>query len=295
MHLFDLHADTPLKLYLDGLSFSDSTLGVSAHDLAAFEQVTQVFACFCQPRLTDEEAYRTFFAMRDRLLSEILPYRSPHFTPLLAVEDARLLCGDLQRLHALAKADVRILTLVWKGASIIGGAYDTSIGLTPFGKQALLEAVSLGICPDVSHASIPTLFDVAEASATHGFPFLATHSNSYAICPHPRNLTDEGFLAIRDSGGLVGLCLYPPHLTDKEEATVSDVLKHLEHWLSLNGADTVALGTDFDGIDKAPLDLHHHRDLLLLREELARLGYSDTLIEKLFSKNAEVFFGKYIK
>jgi len=34
---------------------------------------------------------------------------------------------------------------------------------------------------------------------------VATHSNVYALCPSPRNLTDRQLDAIRDTGGMVGL------------------------------------------------------------------------------------------
>ena len=293
MRLFDLHADTPLKLYYEKRSFEDPALQVSANDLSAFDFFGQVFACFSRPNLTDDEAYIAFFAMRDRLAEALAPYRSPRFHPLLAVEDARLLGGSRDRLTALAEAGVAILTPLWKGETVIGGAYDTDVGLSEFGRLALSDAVVLGIHPDASHASYRAFFDMAEIAAKHNRPLLATHSDSYSVCPHPRNLRDDQFLAVRDLGGLVGLCLYPPHLSGSGRATVSDVLRHLEHWLLLGGEDTVALGTDFDGIDIAPTDLQRSRDLHLLFHTLAQHGYPAALIEKLFCKNAEAFFGKY--
>ncbi|KFJ76754.1 Microsomal dipeptidase [Klebsiella pneumoniae] len=36
-------------------------------------------------------------------------------------------------------------------------------------------------------------------------PLVATHSNAHALCPQPRNLTDQQLRAIRDSGGAVGV------------------------------------------------------------------------------------------
>lgn len=295
MRVFDLHADTPLKIYYEGLAFSDPRLHVSSGCLSRFDFRGQVFACFCRPELGNDEAYATFFAMRDRLLSELAPYRGERFYPILAVEDARLLGNSRERLTALAAADVRILTLLWRGETQIGGAYDTDTGLTAFGKAAVADALLLGVHPDASHASYRAFFEIAEAAASCGRPFLATHSNAYSVCPHPRNLRDEQFRAVRDAGGLVGLCLYPPHLTEGREATVYDAVRHLEHWLSLGGEDTVALGTDLDGIDTLPRGIRSSGDLTLLAEALDRLGYTASLIEKIFSKNAELFFGKYNK
>ncbi len=292
MRLFDLHTDTATKLY-DGLSFSDSGLQASLFDLSAFRAITQVFACFSRPGLSDDLAYATFFEIRKRLFEEISPYIGLGLTPILAVEDARLLGASSSRLWHLKEAGVRILTLLWRGETVIGGAYDTNTGLTEVGKRALSDCFRLGILPDASHASEAAFYEIAEGAALSGLPFLATHSNSRAVCNHPRNLTDEQFLAVCRSGGLVGVCLYPPHLTERETATSQDAVAHIEHWLSIGGEDHIALGTDLDGIEETPTDIPKMRCLYTLSDRLASLGYSDALIDKIFWKNAEEFFGKY--
>ncbi len=294
MKLFDLHVDTAIRLYFEGLPFTSPTLGVSAADSKVFERITRVYALFSRPWLSDDEAYLTFFPLRKHLLSQLSSYRSPDFSVLLSVEDARLLANDRSRLPILHRHGVRILTLTWSGTTCIGGAYDTADGLTPFGREILSDCFSHGILPDVSHASDATFCEVAEASIDRGHPLLATHSNSRAVCPHTRNLSDDQFLALLHSGGLCGLSLCPRHLTPKSTATSADLLRHLEHYFSLGGENAVAIGTDLDGIDATPADLTNTRDLLTLANEMARLNYKDTLIRKFFYKNAEAFFGKYL-
>ena len=101
MKYFDLHADTPSKLYYRDLPFTSSELDISAEDLKGFSHITQVFACFCNETKSDEEAYRDFFRMREKLFAEISPYLNDRFSFLLSVEDARLLAGDIRRLSAL--------------------------------------------------------------------------------------------------------------------------------------------------------------------------------------------------
>ena len=292
MRLFDLHTDTATKLY-DGFSFSDTALQASLHDLSAFRAVTQVFACFSRPELSDDLAYAGFFKVKKRLFDEITPYIGGGFAPILAVEDARLLGRSRGRLRQLQKAGVKILTLLWRGETVIGGAYDTDTGLSEIGKRALSDCFRLGILPDASHASEASFYEIAEGAELCGLPFLATHSNSRAVCNHPRNLTDEQFLAVCRSGGLVGVCLYPPHLTERQTATSQDALAHIEHWLSLGGEDHIALGTDFDGIEATPADIPSMRCLYALSDRLASHGYPDALIHKIFWKNAEEFFGKF--
>ena len=97
-------------------------------------------------------------------------------------------------------------------------------------------------------------------------------------------------MAIQRTGGLVGLCLCPDHLTPGGEATLTDAVRHLEHWLALGGERTIALGTDFDGIEKTPVGLAKNRDLIALAEELFRLGYREETVRALFYKNAQIFF-----
>lgn len=291
MKLFDLHTDTATHLFYRATPFISPTLSASASDIDGFEAMTRVFAIFTAEHLSNEAAYHAFFAIREHLLKELAQY-APKITPLLAVEDARILGGRLSRVDLLHQAGVSIITPLWRGVSIIGGAYDTDKGLSPFGRAAIMRMLRLGIHVDLSHASDAAFYEIAGLCTERDRPLLATHSASRAVRDHPRNLTDRQFAAITASRGLVGLTLCPDHLAE-HTATSTDLLRHLDHFLSLGGEDTVALGTDFDGIQSTPTDLLATRDLVSLTERMAKIGYSATLIEKLFYKNAEAFFGKH--
>lgn len=290
MKLFDLHCDTATKLYYSAIPFTSGALHLSTADVAIWDSITQVFACFCRPGASDDAAYYSFFAMRQHLSGVLQRAGCERLAPLLAVEDARLLAGKRGRLRTLYEAGVRVLTLLWKGETVIGGAFDTDTGLTGFGKETLADCLSLGIIPDVSHASERSFYDVLEGC--NGRMLLASHSNSRSIRNHPRNLSDAQFSALLHSDGLCGLSLCPEHLAEGR-ATSDDFLRHAEHFLSLGGEDHVAIGSDFDGVCETPADIRRNRDLLDLAEKMARIGYSDLLIEKIFWKNANDFFGKY--
>ena len=95
---------------------------------------------------------------------------------------------------------------------------------------------------DVSHLNDAGFSDVAALSTK---PFVATHSNSRNVYDLPRNLSDEQFSYIVAIQGLVGLSLYKGHIAN--EPTLNGLFAHVEHYLSLGGEDTVALGADFDG------------------------------------------------
>lgn len=88
-------------------------------------------------------------------------------------------------------------------------------------------------------------------------PFAASHSNCRALAPHTRNLTDEMIRALSEKGGIAGLNYYAPFLdadpTHPEScrSTVERIAKHAAHYKQVGGAQMIALGSDFDGIDGA--------------------------------------------
>ena len=295
MKLVDLHCDTPYRIYRERLSFEDPALQVSAKRLFAFDQVTQVLAVWSDKNLSDQEAYAAFWEIRRSLLEALdRSHLPPDFFFFFAVEDARLLCGDIDRLDILHGAGVRFLTLMWHGSTLIGGACDTDDPLLPFGRQTVRRCFEIGVIPDVSHASRRCIEEVAEIAASFSAPFIATHSNSYAVVPHRRNLTDFHFNLIKNSGGIVGISMAPRHLSAGERCGIADVVAHIEHFFSLGGEDCLCLGCDYDGIDGAPVGLESVDRLPRLASELARLGYSDRQIEKIFSANAQAFLDRFV-
>ena len=101
---------------------------------------------------------------------------------------------------------------------------------------------------DLSHLNAAGFWDLARTTLA---PLVATHSNAHAVCPVPRNLTDDQLHAIRDSGGVVGLSLFvcdlrPDGMNDPL-TPLDDVLRHLDHLLGVLRPTGVAIGSDFDG------------------------------------------------
>ena len=113
-------------------------------------------------------------------------------------------------------------------------------------------------------------------------PVIASHANSRAVCAHTRNLSDDLFCAIRDSGGVVGLNLYTDFLGgDGMDA----VVRHVEHLLDLGGDETLALGGDLDGCNTLGGGITGVQDYPTLYAALAARGYDSALLQDLFSDN----------
>ncbi len=303
LSLFDLHCDTALEMYRAGSSFSRNNCAINAQLLKSYRQSAQIMAIYCPEALSDDEGFLQCFSVLSHLhacrgnraeiiragkeIPGILAGKKTALIP--AVEDARILAGSLPRLAALCRAGIRVLTLLWGGNTCIGGSHDTKNGLTPFGRAVVRECHRIGIIPDISHASVASAEEIIEISLSAGKPCIASHSDSYHVFPHTRNLSDRHFLAIRDMGGVVGLCLCPAHLgSNSYEA----LLAHADHYLSLGGENTLCLGCDMDGTD-LPDGIRNVSDLSRIAELFARHGYSDRLIGRIFWENAFSFFTEF--
>ena len=211
----------------------------------------------------------------------------------MSVEDARILENNIERLTVLYQSGVRALTLNWYGTTCIGGAHDTDVGLTTFGKKVVAKCFALGIIPDVSHCSFRGTREALEIAQAHSKPLIASHSDSYTVNLHTRNLQDKDFITISTLGGLVGINLCPSHLNLSESAKLCDIVRHIEHYMSLGGENTVAMGCDLDGTN-LPNGFSDISDLYKIANELQRLNYSDELTDKLLYQNAFNFFIKNI-
>lgn len=287
MKLFDLHCDTLYEMYKQDQGFVDNTLSISLDKAGCFEEYRQVLAVWSQNDLTEQECFEQFLSVY-KTYKERVPADFPH---VLAVEGGKALGGKIENLKRFYDMGVRFLTLVWAGECSIGGAHDTDAGLTDFGYEVLNGCFELGIIPDISHASDKVFWQVYEEVRKRGKTFVATHSNSRYIHNHRRNLTDEMFCAIKESHGVVGISLEPTH-TSADEPTIKDICKHIFHYISLGGEDTVCLGCDLDGVTRNIKDIPDISYLPRLYEALMAEGVD---ADKIFYNNANNFYIRNLK
>ena len=214
---------------------------------------------------------------------------------ILSVEGGEALEGDLGVLRMLYKLGVRLLTLTWNQRNQIAdgiGESRTGSGLTEFGLKVIDEMNNLKMFIDVSHLSETGFWDVIKRSKA---PIVASHSNCYALCPHPRNLKDEQIKALADKGGVIGITFVPNFLTqEKRKTTVKDVVTHIDYLVEKAGIDCVGLGSDFDGTGGLPLGLEGVDKITNITEELLTRGYKEREIKKILGGNFLRVFKKVI-
>ncbi|MDD2959965.1 MAG: dipeptidase [Lachnospiraceae bacterium] len=216
-------------------------------------------------------------------------YSEGKISAFLTIEDGRFVDGRMEKFEEYYQLGIRLVTLTWNHMNCFGypNSFDPSIrekGLFAFGKEALEEMNRLGILIDVSHLSDGGFWDVASISRK---PFVASHSNSRSLCNHPRNLTDDMIQAIGSSGGVIGINQCPEFLRmNCHESSMSDLIEHIKHIYSKGGKDTVALGSDFDGIS-GKLALEGPQDYGYLAAALQKAGFTAEEVECIFYKNVE--------
>lgn len=189
---------------------------------------------------------------------------------LLTVEDAMPLAGDLARLEEMFRRGVRLITLTWNHENSLGfpNATAPGAGLKPFGIEALARMNELGIVADVSHLSDAGFWDVSKHAKK---PFVASHSNARALCPAMRNLTDDMLRALAKNGGVTGLNYASYFLTENGHYTYTmDLVRNARYIADVAGVETVALGSDFDGIG-GTLEFGDCAGVPLLKEALHRV------------------------
>lgn len=296
--LFDLHCDTLLELYNHKASIVNNNLHISLNKASAFSPYFQVCAIWSNSSLSNDEAYEIYNKVvkysKNQLSFSKSEKNFSNNSFILSVEDARILNGDISRLDILYNDGVRILTLNWRGNSIIGGGWDTSSHLTEFGKEVIKKCFDYGIIPDVSHSSINTINDAFILAEQYKKPIVASHSNAYDICNHKRNIIKEHFKWLVANSSLLGVSLASEHLSNLGRASISDILRHIDYFLNLGGENTVCLGCDFDGVTTLPSEISSISDLKILYYEFKQ-AFGEKIAKKIFFENAYSFMKKALK
>lgn len=212
---------------------------------------------------------------------------------VMHIEGAEALDADLELLDVLHAAGLRSLGPLWSRQNIFGDGVpfrfpsspDIGNGLTDAGLALVRGCNARRIMVDLSHMDEKGFWQTAAISDA---PLVASHSNAHALCAQSRNLTDQQLAAIRESNGFVGVNFGTSFLrADGEkspDATVLEIVRHVDYLVETLGEDCVGFGSDFDGVT-LPADMGDVAGLPLLVQALAAKGYDRPLLEKICHGN----------
>jgi membrane dipeptidase len=140
---------------------------------------------------------------------------------------------------------VRIVQPAYMTRNLIGAGClePEDPGLSAFGRALVRELNAHRVAIDLSHCGPRTTAEVIELSDQ---PVLMTHANPRALVDNPRNKDDDQLRAVAATGGVVGAVAFPSFLAPPaRQATLDDLLDHIDYLVRLLGADHVGIATDF--------------------------------------------------
>ena len=251
-------------------------------------------------------------------------HRKRRIGSMLGVEGGTQIGGSMPTLRQFYARGVRYMTLThnqttdWADAATDEPKHD---GLNAFGVEVVKEMNRLGMLVDLSHVAPATMKDAIAATRA---PVIFSHSDAYALNPHPRNVPDDVLALLPQNGGVMMVTFVPGFLSPEvwawsrersaEEARlkslfsfskakveerlksweaahprppvqVSAVADHIEHVVKIAGHDHAGIGGDLDGIPYGVEGLSGVEGYPLLFAELIRRGWSDRNLAKLAGGN----------
>jgi len=302
--IYDAHCDTIEKITDFGKQLYKNDCHCDLERMDRFDWFFQVFAVCVYPEFMGIKAFERANLMIDKFHEQLIinsdkislckcykDIKDAEITgkmgALLSLEGASPLMGRAENLEFFFQKGVRLITLTWNHKNELGnGVLTEDEGLTDFGIDIVRQMNEKGIVIDVSHLSDRGFYDVCKYSQK---PFAATHSNSRKICENRRNLTDDMIICLSKQNGYIGLNLYPYFITGKMTASTDDIVRHIEHIISVGGENVLGLGCDFDGIDYVPTEIDEISKVGKIAERLLQLNYSQEITEKIMYKNFDQF------
>ena len=305
--VFDLHCDTVTELMGSKLdakgNLRNNHLHIDLTRASEFDAYVQCFAFWSTTGLplpkgvTVQDLFWREVSMLQDLLdknsdlirqartgAEVIQNRNDGLmSAIFTLEGPAGIGFDPGKLEKLRNLGFCMSTLTWNESNVLAGSHKTGGGLTKQGREYVKEAQRLGILVDVSHISDEAFWGIIDMTQA---PIVASHSNSRSVHDVSRNLTDDMFRAICQTGGVAGLNQYVHFLGD-EQVNVDTACDHIFHFLELDPSGKhIALGADLDGCDTLPAGFDGIQSYPALTQRLIERGLTTQMLEDIFWNNA---------
>ena len=297
----DTHCDTPM-FFPQGIHFDhrDRKILVDLHKMTEGRQDATIMVAYLPQPTENPRAFAdSIFDQIEVIVSQNNDYIRIASTPhdlwmnkhmglksiMLGIENGIAIDGKLENLQHFVDRGIVYMTLCHNGDNDIcdsaSKTQHTHHGVSAFGEQVIKEMNRLGVLVDMSHAGEESFYQALEISS---MPIVCSHSSARALCDHQRNLTDDQMRALAQKGGVAQTTIYHGFLRQDGEATINDVIAHLEHAIEVMGIDHVGLGTDFDG-DGGVKGLANSSELINFTRRLLARRFSEQDIQKIWGGN----------
>lgn len=150
---------------------------------------------------------------------------------------------DIGLVEVLQTLGVRFMQLSYNNQSLLAtGCYEgEDPGITRFGRQVIAEMNRVGMVVDMSHSAERSTLEAIDISTR---PIAITHANPHWWHKALRNKSDTVLKALTQSGGMLGLSLYPHHLKDGSNCTLQGFCEMAAETASRYGVENIGIGSD---------------------------------------------------
>ncbi|MGD9919955.1 MAG: dipeptidase [Variibacter sp.] len=214
------------------------------------------------------------------------------------------MAGDITLIEQYYAAGVRQMLLAYNQTNMVAGgcAEHNDTGLSRFGIRVIKEMNRVGMLVDGTHVSYRSTMEAMEICEG---PFIFSHSNAYALCPHYRNIKDDQIKSCAATGGVIGINGFGMCLGDVD-AKPETIFKHIDYMVNLVGEKHVGIGSDYyreaayawsvvlaspdkwppnDGVDHTVTGFATPEQLVDLTELMVGHGYPDESISNILGGN----------
>lgn len=285
MKIYDTHADIFSNLYERTIK-GETNIFQKYHldNLKKGNVVGGIWVVYSASDFDVEEAV-------DLALKAYEPYEN-QFDVVFGLEGLRNV-DSIACLKRLYDRGVRHAMLTWNEENHLatGVAGPKDRGLTDLGKEFLTFMEEHNMIVDVSHLNVKSFYDVMNYVKK---PVIASHSCSYTLSDHRRNLNDEQLMVLKNKGGYVGVNSARNFVSkERSKQNVEGLVDHILYLVDKLDINHVMLGldmmdylSDYGGNNETGLsdnldDLVTHADCQNIISELRKRGMSEQDIEKI--------------
>ena len=150
---------------------------------------------------------------------------------------------DISLIEKVHELGCLFMQLTYNNQSLLAtGCYEKNdSGVTNFGREAIKEMNRVGIVIDMSHSAEKSTIDAIEISEK---PIAITHANPSFWHDAKRNKSNKLLKILSQSGGMIGLSLYPHHLKDGTNCTLNSFCEMVAKTADLIDVKNIGIGSD---------------------------------------------------
>ena len=230
---------------------------------------------------------------------------------------------DIQLVQSVRDIGAVFMQLTYNNQSLLAtGCYENvDSGVTRMGREVIKEMNRVGIVVDMSHSAEQSTLDAIDISE---YPIAITHANPFSWHESKRNKSDQILKALNNSGGMIGLSMYPHHLKDGTNCTIESFCKMVAQTAEIINVNQIGIGSDLclgqpDSVvdwmrngtwtkskdygegtkdnaafPKQPDWFEDARGFNNIENGLKKIGFNETEINGILGNNWYSFYKKYI-